>query len=117
MSFDVELIDVNTKQAVDVENHCEGGTYAIGGTTGAELNITYNYSHYFFEQLDKEKGLRWMHDRTGKECIECLEKAIQILGTSQYNDYWEATPGNAGYALNILLQWAKQYPDAIFQVS
>ena len=30
-------------------------------------------------------------------------------------DYWAATPGNAGKALNILLKWAKQFPDATFK--
>ena len=32
-------------------------------------------------------------------------------------DYWAPTPGNAGYALNILLDWARQYPEATFDAT
>lgn len=41
MSWDIYLDqDGGT---VEVERHEEGGTFALGGTTRAELNITYNY--------------------------------------------------------------------------
>ena len=29
-------------------------------------------------------------------------------------DYWAPTPGNAGYALKILLDWAIMNPDGVF---
>ena len=111
MSYDVGLY---RKVPVEVESHTEGGTYALGGTDRAELNITYNYSKYFYRELDAEKGLRWLYGQTGEAVIPRLEKAIAALGTKQDTNYWADTPGNAGYALSILLKWAKQHPDAVF---
>lgn len=112
MSYDVSL--ERDGRPVEVQQHSEGGTYVIGGTNSAELNITYNYSPYFYEHLDKDKGLRWLYGRKAKDCITRLEQAVKALGTKQSHDYWEKTAGNAGYALNILLGWAKQHPDAMF---
>jgi len=43
-----------------------------------------------------------------------LQKAISLLGTERDPDYWKATEGNAGYALSILLGWARLHPTAKF---
>ncbi|GAH37846.1 unnamed protein product [marine sediment metagenome] len=115
MSWWVSL-EKNNK-SVKVENFTAGGTYPIGGTDEAELNITYNYSEFYYRYLDKENGLKWLHQRKAKDCIERLENAVGVLGTKQYEDYWSSTKGNAGYALNILLSWARKYPEAKFGVS
>jgi len=101
---------------LSVENFAEGGTYAIGGQEMPELNITYNYGK-FYGLIDSEKGLLWIHRKKAKTCIPRLEKAIKELGTKRSANYWDSTEGNAGYALSILLKWAKQYPDARFRVS
>lgn len=37
----------NSDGPVEVESHSDGGTYALGGTTDAELNVTYNYGWLF----------------------------------------------------------------------
>jgi hypothetical protein len=103
---------------VDVPRHEEGGTYALGGMDTAELNVTYNYSEVYAVIWDG-KGLREMLDgqRAG-DVASVLEQAVEKLGTRQYTrDYWAPTPGNAGYALSILLGWARENPDAIFEVS
>jgi hypothetical protein len=42
---------------VDVDCHKEGGTYAMFGTSVAELNITYNYGKHY-GCLDQDNGLR-----------------------------------------------------------
>ena len=115
MSFDVSLED--DKGVVTVGSHEEGGTYVQGGTSDAELNVTYNYSQHYCETLDTVDGLRWLNGKAAKDCIDRLGKAIHHLGTAPDPDYWKATPGNAGRALNILLLWAKQHPDAVFRVS
>jgi hypothetical protein len=62
-------------------------------------------------------GIHWLNKKKASKTIERLEEAVKELGTEKSNNYWESTPGNAGYALSILLKWAKQYPDAIFEVS
>ena len=98
-----------------VEIHSEGGTYALGGTDQAKLNVTYNYSWFYYHFLDEQEGIRWLDGKTAKDCISRLENAVEVLGTSRYDkDYWAATPGNAGYVLNVLLGWARQHPDARF---
>ena len=114
MSYDVDLEDDDG--ICEIEPHEEGGTYVLGGTTDASLNITYNYSKYFYEFLDTEKGLRGLDGKKAQDVISKLENAVKGLGTEKDADYWKATPGNAGHSLSILLQWAKQHPNATFKV-
>lgn len=107
--------------SVVVEPFSEGGTYVLGGSTVAELNITYNYSKLYYMALESRKGLRALHDQRAGDMIEHLECAVEMLCTGMASrpskDYWEPTPGNAGRALKLLLSWARQYPDAYFRVS
>lgn len=98
------------------QQHQEGRTYKIGGNPSAELNITYNYSIYYYKYLDKQKGLRWLNGKKAKNCINQLKIAVKKLGVKQNKDYWKPIKGNAGYALNILLVWAKDHPNAFFTV-
>jgi len=117
----------NGNRAVLVDSHAEGGTYVLGGTTEAELNITYNYSSMFraagIRLREGDEGhqandrLFYLHGKTGQESIEPLSRAVEKLGTNRHNDYWKDTAGNAGYALSILLNWAKQHPDANWKIS
>jgi len=102
---------------VNVPTHTEGGTYAVGGINKAEINITWNYSKYYYRHLDEEDGIRWLHGKVARDTIERLALAVLILGTERDDDYWASTPGNAGYALSILLGWAREYPDAEWRVS
>ena len=113
MSYDVYLRKGG--KTVEVERHREGGTYCLGGTESAELNITYNYSPFFYKYLDKKKGLRWLYGRKARQTIKRLEKAVKELGIKQHSNYWEKTSGNAGYALSILLKWAERHPKAIWE--
>lgn len=94
---------------VKVARHEEGGTYALGGIDRAELNVTYNYwPHFRFGRLD---------GRTAHNTIPMLAYAVRRLGTQRDQDYWAATPGNAGHAASILLGWARQHPDAVWRVT
>jgi hypothetical protein len=102
--------------AVTIRNHTHGGTYAVGGVDSAELNITYNYSRHFHSALGGS-FTETIHGKPADEVISVLEKAVEILGTKRDRDYWKPTPGNAGFALSILLAWAREYPSAIFHVS
>lgn len=122
MSYDVHLNCPHCGRPLLVENHSEGGTYAIGGTNEADLNITYNYGRHFAEALGYlgDPAVRNFRDfldgKAAAVVIPALEKAVSMLGTTQAADYWDAVPGNAGHALAILLAWAKQHPDGIFSV-
>jgi len=102
---------------MEVEAHSEGGTYVIGGTCAAELNITYNYSSLFAEAWDGVGLSEALDGRRAGEIIHALEHAVAYLGTERDEDYWKATKGNAGYALSILLPWARQHPTALMKIS
>ena len=117
-------------QTVSVEPFAEGGTYVMGGSTDAELNVTWNYGPRFVEAWDKEDfenrvvKLGWhgtlhamLHERVASETVPLLEQAIATLSTDTDSDYWKATSGNAGHALSVLCQWAKEHPEATWRVS
>jgi hypothetical protein len=124
MSYDVDLLVEGV--IAKVARHEEGGTYALGGTENAELNITYNYAEVYklvpleakekAEAEDDTFGVRWLNNRTVAETMPILERAVKTLGTSRFNDYWAPTPGNAGYALSILVCWGKQHPNGVWAV-
>ena len=98
-----------------VERQWEGGEYILDGNTGAELYITYNYSKFYYSVLDRKKGLEFLNEKKSKSVIEKIRKAVGKLGTKRNKNYWRSTRGNAGYALSILMKWAEQYPEAIFE--
>lgn len=115
MSYDIELLDPITKERIDFDSphFIEGGTYAEGGTTEAWLNITYNYSKYFYEVLGDE-GIRTIYGMTGAESLPILKAAANKLGNDINSDYWAATEGNAKRALLGLIAFAEMRPDGIW---
>lgn len=117
MSYDIYLSDPDTDEVIifDAKHDIQGGTYALGGTNKAELNITYNYAEYYYKHLNSGKGIRSLYGMTGEKAIPILEDAIKKLGTKTDKDYWKSTSGNAGSALQGLLTFAKLRPDGIFK--
>lgn len=113
MSYDIELMYED--QIAIVPEHREGGTYALNGKREAALNVTYNYGPFFYEHIDAELGIRWLYGKLACETVERLRAAVAALGTERHDDYWAPTPGNAGYALSILLMWAGLHPRAMWQ--
>jgi len=113
MSYDIDLKYPDGTIA-KVGRHSEGGTYVLGGASEASLNITWNYAPFYYKHIDGEFGIRWLYGKTGLETKEVLRIAVEELGAKQYRDYWAPTPGNAGFALSILLMWAKQHPEAVW---
>lgn len=107
-------------QAVEVERHSEGGTYAVGGIAEAELNVTYNYGRWFRQALPElsENSIlaTMLHGRCAGDTLLTLERVVVDCGTERDEDYWASTPGNAGYAASILLAWAHEHPDAVWEV-
>jgi len=115
MSYSIEMRNEDGSKC-QVPNHTEGGNIVAGGTTDADMSVTYNYSWFYYKYLDKDKGLRWLYGKTGHEATHRLSEAVQELGTNRYmKDYWADTPGNAGWALNVLLDWAIVNPDGFFR--
>ena len=115
MSYDITLNDPVTKEAIvfDVSHQIKGGTYAVGGTTEAWLNITYNYADHFYRTMG-DNGIRSIYGMTGAESIPVLKSAINQLNDDVNEDYWEPTEGNAKRALCNLLAFAQMRPDGIW---
>ncbi len=115
MSYDIELQDPITKAALvlDFPHQMKGGTYALGGTNIAELNITYNYSEHYRRVIGKH-GIREIYGLSGAESIPILTQAINELDDDVSSDYWEPTEGNAKKALIHILALAQIRPDGIW---
>ena len=115
MSYDIDITDPKTGEIIlfDQAHDLHGGTYQVGGTHKAWINITYNYAPFYYKHIDRLKGIRALYGKTGFEVAQLLVPAIAKLGTERSSDYWEATPGNAGAALADLMQLCLKAPDGI----
>lgn len=128
MSFWISLED-DLGNFLTVDTHAEGGTYALGGTDEADLNVTYNYSPFWPQAFGPKpdgphSGLYglgpWLHDKTGAETLLLIESGLAELssldGVGPDEDYWAATPGNAARVLATLAAWAREHPDGRWNV-
>ena len=135
MSYDISLVDPVSKETLllDTPHQIKGGTYAIGGTKEAALNVTYNYSRWY--QMDgvfpkrEWGGIRSIYGMTGAESIAVLKQAIATLENSDTEltaeeragyerlgatGYWLPTKANAIRPLYGLLAFAQMRPDGIW---
>jgi hypothetical protein len=102
-------------EIVTVPCFTEGGTFAVGGSSEADLNVTYNYAPLIYKYFPG--GLSSFNGKKAKDTIATLETAVKELGIQQDQDYWQCTAGNVGHTLNILLNWAKVCPDGEWHVN
>lgn len=112
MSYDISIVDKD-KNLLHAKNihQLKGGNYILGGTTALHLNITYNYSPYFYKYIDKKEGIRWLYGKKVSETIPKLEEAAsQLLDISYEKDYWAPTEGNVKQAILDLIELAKMAP-------
>ena len=117
MSYDISLKDPVTHKVLEVDSphQMRGGTYAMNGTTELWLNVTYNYSQYYYrDDVFGENGIRSIYGLTGAESIPLLRKAIDALGDDVASDYWLPTEGNAKRPLTQLLAMAQMRPDGVW---
>jgi hypothetical protein len=114
MSYDLQLLDPVTRETLrlDAPHQMRGGTYAMGGTDLAALNVTYNYSRFY--SVLGENGIRSLYGKTGAESVATLTQAIAVLGDDVSENYWDATEGNAKRALTQLLALAQMRPDGVW---
>jgi len=115
MSYDIDYTNPEgDKYVLDVPLS-EGGTQEMNGNTDTWLNVTYNYAWYYYQFLDKEKGIRWLYGKKGKDCIERIKEAIEpFKDHPTYRDYWACTPGNCVKPLKIFLEWCEKHPEGEF---
>lgn len=109
MSYWVSLVDANGDCVTVPHFEGEGGTYVVGGTSNAELNVTYNYSRIW--------RVRDISGMSGSESEPILVEQVERRGTERDSDYWQPTDGNVGYMCSILLDWARRHPEARWSVS
>lgn len=85
MGYDISLCDPVTMETIEIKepHFIRGGTYAIGGSTELWLNITYNYSHYYYEAL--EGGIRSIYGKTGLDTISIFADMIASI-ENKYKD-------------------------------
>lgn len=100
MSYDISL-----SCELSEPHRLRGGTYAVGGTTDASLNITYNYAPQFRRVLG-DKGIRTIYGMSADESLGVLAAAVVMLDDDKDEDYWKATDGNAKAALLDLMSLA-----------
>ena len=115
MSYDIMLHEAGKNEAaeLDAPHHMMGGTYQVGGSPTAELNITYNYGKHYYRVFG-ENGIRTIYGMSGADSIPLLKDAIDQLGDERGDDYWGPTEGNAKNALRQLLALAQMRPDCFW---
>lgn len=114
MSYDIRLRDADGETVcLDMPHSLRGGTYALGGTTEAWLNVTYNYSKHFYRVLG-DKGIRSIYGMRAADSLPLLRAAVEKLSNDTSEDYWEATEGNAKQALMNLITLAEAAPEGIW---
>lgn len=137
MSYDIELKDPVTQKTIELDtpHQMQGGTYAIGGTTEAWLNITWNYNDWYYHAgvfaptREASKGIRTIYGMTGAQSIPILQKAIKALESMKEDigderrrkceeqgatGYWMPTRANAIKPLYQLLALAQMRPDGVW---
>lgn len=113
MSYSVRLQAAESGETLELdEPFMEGGTYAIGGTTECNLNITYNYAEVFGSLV------RDLNGKTAAETTPALREFCELWkGRRPYEtDYWAPTPGNALKAVVRLLSFAERHPSGVWEV-
>lgn len=63
MSYDISLTDPVTGETLELDtpHHMRGGTYAVGGTTEAHLNVTWNYAKHYYRVFTPAPLLSLIH--------------------------------------------------------
>lgn len=115
MSYDIYLNDPVTGKVIELDSphHMRGGTYQLGGTTEAYLNVTYNYGKYYYDVIGDD-GIRTIYGMTGYQSLPLLRSAASKLGDDKSDNYWEQTEGNAKAALLQLIALAEMRPDGVW---
>jgi hypothetical protein len=110
MSYDIYLKKDDQVVNLRINHQITGGTYCLGGTTKAWLNVSYNYSKFLYEALG-ENGIREIYGKTALVGAQLLAQGIQRLldlyGVDETakldDDYWQPTVGNTVKAMSDLI--------------
>ena len=124
MGYDITL-EKNATPCL-VPRHSEGGQYALGGTVDAHMYITGNYTPLWSRAFGpKPEGPNaelygigpWLQGLSAAETLAMLQAGVANLGDEQPdNDYWKPCAGNACHVLRVLIGWAANHPDGIWNI-
>lgn len=107
MSFQVTLVPPNSSAAATVLRRRQS-RYNGAVAEPAAVEVAFEFGDYFpFEALDR---------KTGRETIAQLRDAVLELGMRQLPDWTLPSPGNVGAVCAMLLSWACEHPEAVWQV-
>lgn len=120
MSYDIHFERNGERIHLDNPHSLKGGTYALGGTTEAWINITYNYDPWFYEAFGKD-GIRSLYGKPANEVAERIKETLPKVIASSLPErpcschnslecYWASIPGNAAEALRSLRELALMCP-------
>src|SRR5260370_33942502 len=120
MSYDVGSAIDGDRVELNAPLDLRGGTYVVGGTTEAWLNITYNYVNVFRELFGKD-GIRALYSFPSTEVAIRLTNALASLNTLTIENrpctchdtldcYWAVTKDNVRACLENLLQLSRAVP-------
>ena len=116
MSYDLYLIKNGETVQFEAPLDVSGGTAAIGGTSEAWLNVTYNYG-VCYRRIWEGEGLNRLAGMRADESVTFLRGGIDALGDETDPDYWKPTEGNAKAALrNLLVLALASPPDAVWEI-
>jgi hypothetical protein len=112
MSYDLYIVgdDGTTLRLKETTHDVRGGTYVLGGTSEARINITYNYTSWFQKALGKE-GIDTLYGKKTADTTQLLLEAIGKLHGEPVDNYWEPAEGNVRKALIDCLSLALLFPD------
>lgn len=77
MGYGIYINDPETGEVIEIDepHHIIGSTYQLGGSTELHLNITYNYSPFFYRKETLGESTEVMRD-TGKGYMETVEPEL-----------------------------------------
>ena len=131
-------------EKVDPKSLPKGGTYRVSDSSelnefDLEFNITYNFSWYFYETIDKDLGIRWIYGKKARDVVDNLklakEKCLSMAAMEETygkilsetwgsgdpydsekvkNDYWYPCALHAAQAIDGVIQLAEIAPDFTF---
>lgn len=139
MSYDIHLTERVSGETIKlpIKHMMTGGTYQAdcdertktfspAAIQDAWLNITYNYSRYYYEAAEGDErfygvedrnddgyhncGIRGIYGKTGLDSIPMLRDLASRINS----DYWTSTAGNAIKPLYQLLVFAELRPDGVW---
>lgn len=100
MSYDCYIVHPDTRETLLFKgpHQLRGGTYALGGTNEAWVNITYNYGGHLRKALGPD-GLMGLNRMPVGQALTLISQGLGLLGDDIDDDYWKPTEGNAKLAL------------------